>query len=81
MTHPTLYPARELTSLRQRSDGTVESYLRLDLELLAKLAGAAVTNFHSAFSLLMWYFGWVSPKKNEWEGLIETVLPGTLVPS
>lgn len=79
MTHPTLYPARELTLLRQRSDGTMERYLRLDLDLLGKLAGAAITTFYSAFSLLMWYFGWVSPKKDEWEGLIEAVLPGTLV--
>ena len=79
MTHPTLYPVREMTSWHETDSGHYESHLSLDLVFLGKLAGASVVTFYNAMSLLMSYMGWKSDKFSEWERSIDRALPGTFV--
>jgi len=79
MTHPTLYPVRQMTGWHEDPAGHRESHLLLDLMWLDKLASAAVVTFFNAMSLLMSYMGWASETHAEWERLIERTLPGTFV--
>ena len=78
MTHPTLYPIREMTQWENGVPDHLESVLSLDLSFIEKLAGAAVVSYFNTLSLLMSYMGWDdSSLHGEWEGLIEARLPGT----
>lgn len=77
MTHPTLYPLRQMTAWDQHAGTHAESYLALDVAFIDKLAGAAVVPFYNAVSLLLSYMGWKSERFSAWESQIDVALPGT----
>jgi hypothetical protein len=59
MTHPTLYPARQL---RDWSDdpatGHRVAYLRVDLGFMERQASAALAAFYNALAYVTSYFEW-----------------------
>jgi hypothetical protein len=78
MTHPTLYPVRQMTDWHQvEGSDHLESHLSLDLPFLEKLAGAAIVTHFNTASLFMSYMGWKSARHSAWEDVIERTLPGT----
>ena len=81
MTHPTLYPVRQMTAWQHGPEGHLESHLSIDLDFLGRLAGAAVVTYFNAISLLMGYMGWTSDRFSAWEELIDRTLPGTFLSS
>lgn len=79
MTHPTLYPIREMTTWHKTDDGHFESHLTLDVDFLGRLASAGVMTFFNTVSLLMSFMGWTSDKHGEWARLIDRTLPGAFI--
>jgi hypothetical protein len=80
MTHPTLYPARQL---REWTDdpatGHRTAFMRLDLGFLERQASAAVVAFYNALSFTTSYFGWSMAVHNDLTGRIEAKMPGLFV--
>lgn len=81
MTHPTLYPARQLqewTADPAVGHGHPTAYLRLDLDFLERQASAAVAAFYSTLSVTTSYFGWSRTVHDDLTVKVEAALPGVL---
>lgn len=76
MTHPTLYPARQL---REWTDdpaaGHSVAYLRLDLDFLERQASAAVMAFYNALAYVTSYFGWHTSVHDGLTAKIDETMP------
>ena len=76
MTHPTLYPARQL---REWTDdpaaGHPVAYLRLDLDFLERQASAAVMAFYNALTYVTSYFGWPTSVHDGLTAKIDETMP------
>lgn len=76
MTHPTLYPARQLRAWTDDpAVGHPVAYLRLDLDFLERQASAAVTAFYNALSYVTSYFGWPRSVHDELTAKIDQAMP------
>ncbi len=80
MTHPTLYPARQL---REWTDdpgtGHSTAHLRLDVGFLERQASAAVVAFYNAMSFTTSYFGWSTEVHDVLTSNIDEKMPGVFV--
>lgn len=80
MTHPTLYPARQLRDWTDDpATGHRVAHLRLDVGFLERQASAAVSAFYNALSYVTSYFGWSTELHDELTSKIEVKMPGLLV--
>ena len=80
MTHPTLYPARQLREWTDDSaTGHPTAVLRLDLGFLERQASAAVVAFYNALSFITSYYGWSTAVHDDLTGKIEAKMPGVFV--
>jgi hypothetical protein len=80
MTHPTIYPARQLREWRDDpSTGRPTAHLRLDLDFLDRQASAAVGAFYNALSYTTSYFGWSPVVHDDFTSKIAAKMPQMFV--
>ena len=79
LTHPTLYPVRQMREFTQSEahPGEVVSQLHLDLDFQTRQASSAVVTFYQAHAFLTSYFGWPSTIHDQLTERIDEILPGT----
>ncbi|GAB7007300.1 hypothetical protein JCM18899A_47750 [Nocardioides sp. AN3] len=76
MTHPTLYPARQLRAWTDDpAAGHPVAYLKLDLDFLERQASAAVMAFYNALSYVTSYFGWPRSVHDDLTEKIDRAMP------
>ena len=80
MSHPTLYPARQLRVWGQAEghEGHMTSSLQLDVDFIERQASAAIVAFYNALSYVIGYYGWPSDPHDRLTTTIERVMPGTI---
>lgn len=82
MTHPTLYPVRQLREWHPAADhdGHMQSSLVVDVDYLERQASAAVVAFYNALSYVMGYYGWPRDAHDRLTAALDRLLPGTFLP-
>jgi hypothetical protein len=76
MTHPTLYPARQLREwATDAASGHRVAFLRLDTDFLNRQASAAVMAFYNALSFVTSYYGWSTSVHDDLTTKIDAKMP------
>lgn len=76
MTHPTLYPARQMRVWRDEPEhGHAVAYLHIDVGFAERQASAALAAFYNALSYVTSYFGWNTSIQQRLEAKIEKTMP------
>lgn len=80
MTHPTLYPARQLREWTpDPTHGHPVAYLKLDVDFLERQASAAVAAFYQTLSYATSYFGWDTSVHDALTSKIDAKMPDYFV--
>jgi hypothetical protein len=80
MTHPTLYPARQLRAWTDDlAHGHRVAYLKVDLGYMERQASAALAAFYNSMNWVTSYFGWSASVLDGLEKKIEEKLPAFFV--
>jgi hypothetical protein len=82
MTHPTLYPARQLRVWHEADGhaGHMTSTLYLDIGFVERQASAAIVVFYNALAYITSYYGWPPEPHDRLTAAIDRILPGTITP-
>ena len=80
MTHPTLYPARQLRVwvTDDAHPGHLTSNLTVDADFLRQQASAAVIAFYNTLAIVTNHFGWLGPIMGELTKHIDAAFPESL---